>query len=305
LTAQRLVISWQNNLNRADTFRAVVVNRALHGLNPGVDSSLANAAMASARISLTNAIDFEQVQYNQLSQWMGVPAQDFILDTLFISRPPEGMAEILSPNPVNHPVLQWYKSQITLSDEQTRYYRTMNYPTFSLVGALQTRGSGFSYDYTLNPSHYSKNYSDGVDPYRSNYIIGIGVTWDLTQPLRISQQVKSQRFTTEGLKDLYELAQQQVEAERQLSRTKIQNALDNYFQAPIQVKAASDAYLQTTVQYKNGLTTLVQVTQAAYALVTAETDRDIAYSNVWQALLLQTAASGDFNVFINKIKTAP
>jgi outer membrane protein TolC len=181
----------------------------------------------------------------------------------------------------------------------------MNYPTFSLIAAFQTRGSGFSYDYTSNPSHYTKNYADGVDPYRSNYAIGIGFTWNLTQPLRISQMVKSQKFTTEGLRDEYELAEQQVEAERQLSRTKIQNALDNYFQAPIQVKAASDAYLQTTVQYKNGLTTLVQVTQAAYALVTAETDRDIAYSNVWQALLLQTAASGDFNVFINKIKAAP
>jgi hypothetical protein len=65
------------------------------------------------------------------------------------------------------------------------------------------------------------------------------------------------------------------------------------------VKAASDAYLQKSVLYKNGLTNLVDVTQALYALIRAETDKDIAYSNVWQALLLKAAAAGDFSIFEN------
>jgi hypothetical protein len=58
--------------------------------------------------------------------------------------------------------------------------------------------------------------------------------------------------------------------------------------------------LQKNTLYKNGLTTIVDLTQALYLLNRAETDRDIAYTNVWQALLLKSAALGDFNVFINE-----
>jgi outer membrane protein TolC len=54
------------------------------------------------------------------------------------------------------------------------------------------------------------------------------------------------------------------------------------------------------VLYKNGLTTIVDVTTALYALNRAETDRYIAYNNVWQALLYKAASNGDFGLFINE-----
>ncbi|RYG04740.1 MAG: TolC family protein, partial [Chitinophagaceae bacterium] len=101
----------------------------------------------------------------------------------------------------------------------------------------------------------------------------------------------------------YELADQQIKAQLALSETKIANALKNYDEAPKQVNAASSAYLQRTVLYKNGLTNIVDVTQSLYTLNRAETDRDIAYNNVWQAFLLKAAASGDFQLFINGLKT--
>jgi len=81
----------------------------------------------------------------------------------------------------------------------------------------------------------------------------------------------------------------------------MKNALSAYAEVPVQVKAASDAYVQKSVLYKNGLTTIVDVTQALYALNRAETDRDIAYNNVWQALLLKAAAAGNFAIFINEL----
>ena len=59
---------------------------------------------------------------------------------------------------------------------------------------------------------------------------------------------------------------------------------------------ATDAFIQKSVLYKNGLTSLVEVMQALYALTRAETDRDIANNNVWQALLLKVAAVGDISL---------
>jgi len=48
------------------------------------------------------------------------------------------------------------------------------------------------------------------------------------------------------------------------------------------------------------LTNIVDVQQALYALNKAETDLSIAYINVWQALLLKSASSGDFDLFLNQ-----
>ncbi len=295
VAAQQLTRSYKENMDRADTVRKLVRVRVLNHLIAGVDSSQANAEYSSARITWTKSKDAEQEQGNQLAQLLGVPPQNFTVDTEFVKRIPNLADVQLSED--NHPVLQWYKSRIALSDEQAKYYKTFYYPAFSVVGVLQTRGSGFGNNYGVDQHNFSQGYWDGVHPTRTNYLLGVGVTWNITQPLRISRQVKAQQQISKGLKYEYELADQQIKAQMQLSDTKLQNALDNFREVPVQVKAASDAYLQKSVLYKNGLTNLVDLTQAAYALIRAQTDRDIAYVNVWQALLIKAAAAGDFNVF--------
>ncbi|WP_153795946.1 TolC family protein [Foetidibacter luteolus] len=301
LAAQRLTRSWQNNLQRAETLRSNVVTRAKNGLIAGVDSSQANAEVSSARISLTRAIDAAQEQANQLAQLMGVPAQDFELDTSFIIRVPVNANDTAQLQ--QHPLLKFYQNRIAVSDEQARYFHTFNYPTFSAFGIIQSRGSGFDFDYgqlNQNLSAYKGDYWSGVKPIRSNYLLGVGMVWNLTQPLRIKHQVASQKFVSKGLQDEYELVNQQLKARAVLADNKMKNALSNYAEAPVQVKAASDAYLQKSVLYKNGLTTIIDVTQALYIVNRAETDRDIANVNVWQALLLKAAAGGDFGLFINE-----
>jgi len=301
LAAQKLTLSQQNNLARAQSLQTVVVARAKNGLNPGVDSSLANAEVSNARIALTNAIEFQQEQANQLAILMGVPPADFILDSFFVSRIPAALNTAPAQALTSHPLLKYYQERINLSNEQAKYLKTFNYPTFSLFGVLQDRGSGFDYNYgTQFPDAYTGNYLKGVSFARGNYLLGLGMVWNLTSPLRVHQQVATQQFISEGLREEYGLVNQQLQAQLVLSGTRIKNALDNYREAPIQVKAAADAYTQKTVLYKNGLATIVDITTALFTLNRAETDRDIAYNNVWQALLFRAASSGDFGLFINE-----
>jgi len=303
LAAQELVISQHKNLDRAVSFQTVVTARAKSGLNPGVDSSLANAEVSNARIALTNAIEFQQEQANQLAQLMQVAAPDsnnFSLDSLFISRIPGALGAAPSQPFEQHPLLKFFRERISVSDEQAKYLRTFNYPTFSLFGVFQDRGSGFGSGYAANQNAYTSDYLKGVSFGLANYVLGVGVSWNLTTPVRIHQQVAAQKWTSEGLKEEYGLIDQQLKAQVVLSETRIKNAVDNFHEAPIQVKAASDAYLQKTTLYKNGLATIVDVTTAALVLNQAETQRDIAFNNVWQALLFKAASSGDFNLFYNE-----
>lgn len=298
IAAQQLKRSYEKNLNRADTFRRIAVAKVLSGIIPGVDSSQANAEYSSAKIVLTKSIDQEAALSNQLSQLLGIVPQDYILDSFFINRIPKILQDSVAIQ--QHPLLQFYQSRINASEAQSRFIKTNYYPVFTAVGVLQARASGFNSDYPINPLDFTKNYWTGISPTRTNYLLGIGVTWNVMQPYRISQQVKSQNLISKGLQEEYNLVNQQIIAQLQLSDVKIKNAIRIYNETPVQVKAATDAYTQKSVLYKNGLTNLVDLTQTLYVLIRAETDRDIAYNNVWQALLLKAASTGDFSIFENQ-----
>jgi outer membrane protein TolC len=299
LAAQRLTRSWENNLERASALKNVVVTRAKNGLIPGVDSSLANAEVSNAKISITQALDFEQEQANNLARLMGTSNQQFQLDTLFFTRIPQSLSDSVSKTE-NHPLLKFYASRIAVSDQQARYYQTLGMPTFSLFGVFQGRGAGFSSSYATDQHAYTQSYLEGIKPVRANYLLGFGATWNMTSILRTRQQVAAQSFVSSALKEEYNLADQQIKNQLILSENKIRNAIANYQEAPVQVRSASDAYLQKSVLYKNGLSNIVDLTQALYILNRAETNRDIALTNLWQALLLKAAAAGDFGIFMNQ-----
>ena len=300
LAAQQLAKAGQDNLDRSTDLQKVVIARVKNGLNPGVDSSLANAEVSNARIALTNAQQAVQDQSNQLANYMGIAPKDFLLDSVFVSKAPDNADPQSALNPDDHPLLKYYRNRIGVSDEQAKYLKTFAYPTFSFFGVYQGRGSGFSSSYNNSDLNaYNGSYGSGADPTRFNYLFGIGIIWNLTSPLRVHYQVKSQKFTSDQYRNEYELVGQQLHDQQALAETRIANALKNFHEVPVEVKAASDAYLQKYTLYKNGLANIVDLTQALYTLNRAEVDKDITYNNVWQALLFKAAATGDFGIFIN------
>jgi outer membrane protein TolC len=299
LAAQQLTKAQQDNLKRSTDLQTVVVARVKNGLNPGVDSSLANAEVANARIALTNAEQTEQEQSNLLAQYLGILPQNFVLDSVFVSKAPINADPQSGLNPDEHPLLRYYRNRIGVSDEQAKYYSTFSYPTFSLFGVYQGRASGFGAGYSTDQTQYTSSYGSGVDPTRFNYLFGVAFIWNITNPFRVHYQVKSQKFTSEQYKNEYDVVSQQLHDQQVLAETRISNALKNYREAPVEVKAASDAYTQKYTLYKNGLANIVDFTQALYTLNRADIDRDIANNNVWQALLYKAAATGDLGIFMN------
>ncbi|MCC9070440.1 TolC family protein [Flavobacterium sp. F-65] len=300
LASQRLLISQEKNLKRAVVFKNTAVARVKNGLLAGVDSTLATAEVSRAKIALNQAKDFVKEQNSKLVILMGVPTQDFIPDSLFVSQIPREMIQPTSSNDSLHPVLQYYKTKIDYSNQQLKLYKRSYYPTMSMFGVLQTRASGFNSDYVTDQTSFNRNYVDGINPDRTNYLVGVGITWNLTTPFRVSKQVSAQKFISQGLQDEYNQIDTELKAQLNFADAKIKITMDNYAEAPIQVKAAAQAYLQKSTLYKNGLTTLTDITQTLYTLNRAEIDRDIVNNNVWQSFLLKAAATGNFDLFINE-----
>jgi len=129
----------------------------------------------------------------------------------------------------------------------------------------------------------------------------VGVIWNLTTITRANAQVKSLKYSNLASEAELQLAKDQLSTQSQIADAKYARALEMQEQAPVQVNSASIAYTQRSALYKNGLTNLVDVTTALYTLNRAESDRDLAYINVWQALLLKAASTGDLQIFTDQL----
>ncbi|MWB92812.1 TolC family protein [Flavobacterium sp. GA093] len=299
LASQRLLISQKKNLSRAEVFKRTAAARVKNGLLAGVDSTLATAEVSKAKIALNLARNFVKEQNNKLVDLMGVAPQDFVTDTLFVNQIPRELVTGLASDSL-HPLLQLYKTKIDYSNQQVKLYKRFYYPTMSAFGVLQTRASGFDSSYATDQTAYNRNYWDGVNPDRTNYLLGIGITWNLTTPFRSSKQVSAQKFVSQALQEEYNQADRELKSKLNFAEDKIKITLENFAEAPIQVNAAQQAYLQKSTLYKNGLTTLTDLTQTLFVLNRAEIDRDIVNNNVWQSFLLKVAATGNFDLFINE-----
>lgn len=297
VAARKLSDSYRKNLDRADTLYRVVIARASSGMIAGVDSIQAKAEVSNARIQLTQAVNNEQGKAKDLAILLGISNKDFALDSLFFQKVPSIPVEEEEADLASHPTIRWYESRVTEAEQQRKYLKSTNYPSLIFGAAYQTRGSGFFGNYALDQAAYTPNYLDGINPVRSNYVVALGITWNFTQPLRTASLVKEQDYLLLGLQAEHDMTIQQLNEELALSEQNIEHALSTYREVPTQLEAASLAYQQKRVRYENGLTDLVDVSQSAYVLIRAETDRDIAYTNLWQALLLKAAAAGDYDYF--------
>lgn len=299
VAAHQLSKSFERNVQRADTVHRVAAVKSQNGLVPGADLSLAKADLANASITYARALDQEQESLNRLVELLGVQPTEFQPDVSLLGKVPArpGIHADLS----GHPELSLYKSRILLNEEQTALFKTQYYPAVQLVGILQTRASGFGSGYAQNQNDLTTSYFTGINPTRVNYLLGVGVNWNFTQTYRLKKQVSAGEITGKALQSEYEMTDLRLQTQLKTARNKWDNALHIYEQVPVQLQAARDAYLQKSTLYKNGLTDLVAVSQALYALVRAETDRDIAITQIWNALLLEAAASGDFSLIENNL----
>jgi outer membrane protein TolC len=303
LIAQRLIKNAESNLNRSSRLQEVVLARTKSGLNAGVDSSVANAEVSAAKLNLISAVDNEQQLRSQLTVLLNAsPAQDIALDSSFFKNIPSvlhtGKEDI-----TRNPQVKYYQAIIDESNQTAAYLKKSILPSLTLFGVGQGRGSGFDYDYIPDlRSRFTKNYFDGVSPIRANYAAGISLAWNILSIKKIHEQVVAQNFLTEAYRNQFDLVNTQLRNQLVLADQRISNSLQSYQEVPIQYQAAADAYTQKSVLYKNGLTNIVDLQQALYAINKAETDVSIAYINVWQALLLKAAASGDFNLFLSQVK---
>lgn len=300
LAARQVRMAMEDNLARTLQLRDVILARTVNGLNAGVDSSIADAEVSKARLSVLDARNYEEKQASQLATRMGVSPRAFRLDTGTVNRLPVDPAVGEAANVGGNPDLLLLASQVRTSQLAASFIRKTGLPHVTLFGVGQERGSGYGSDYSTNPADYSAAFFPGIQPYRANYLLGVGLTWDITTLGRSHSRAAAQQERSNAFNEDYFNEQNKLVNQLAFAGEQFRNALAKYRETPVQLKAASDAYMQKVALYENGLTNIVDVSQTLYLLNRAEIDRDVASNAVWQALLFKFGTIGNLNPFLQQ-----
>ena len=298
LASQRIKFVQQKNTERAEVFFEMTNSRASSGLIPEVDAQLAKAEVSNAKSLQLKSYDKELAFSKQLAVLLGEEFRTYQLDSLYSTSVP--LKDLANPNDAvsKHPLLQLQQNKIDESLQSEEILKSNKRPTLSAFGAIQGRGSGFDANYAQDNSAYSSSYLKGVGIDRSNYLLGFSLAWNVTSIFRSDSKIKEQHFLTQSLQLDFDLFRKELNAQTKMAYAQLNNAQDNFEETKVQLSAAKLAFMQHTALYENGLTTLVDYTQAMYSLNRAEIDYEIAQNNVWQALLLLASARGDLGIFL-------
>ncbi|QNE42133.1 TolC family protein (plasmid) [Hymenobacter sp. NBH84] len=291
LATQSLRQVREQDVRRVSILKKTITRLALHGLRPGVDSTLARAAEAQSKLALVSAQEQEADRQARLSTLLGQPGATWQPDTLYNRTLPPALV----PPTATHPTLGLQQRAVDLGQARETVIRRQYRPRLSLLGATWGRGSGLG-------SNGQTDYGlAGAAPTRFNYAVGVGVVFDLLDWPRVQAQAKAENLRTQGLQAEYRQQQLELSNQATLANQRLQLAAERARQAPLQLAAARQAYRQKLALYNSGLATVVDVTQALYGLQQAEQDQVLTANAAWQAVLLQTAAAGDFSFFFTPV----
>ncbi|PSL43467.1 outer membrane protein TolC [Chitinophaga niastensis] len=268
-----------DNIQRnAEVLRAVTAI-VLHGLKPGVDSAVAAAELSKARL---NYLDVKN-QYNQvriqLSTFTG-------LDTALVLPDTTNNAHLLTlltkEEPAingSHPMLEYYNSIYLQQRAAEQVIRKAHLPKVSLMAAGWMRGSSGSFN-----DMYDKNLWSGMGYSRYNYLLGMGITYNLTDLKRTHEKLAVQRYKSEVAEQQLETTRTNLSGLLQQAQADILTSKDKLKELPLQLAAAQAAAKQKMALYKAGLTNIIDVTNALFVLNRAETDLVQTRDAAWKAL---------------------
>lgn len=287
----------RQNVERYQNIFTVIQALTSSGLKAGADSSLAKAELSKTRISYNQTYGRIGQLKEQLSYLTGIPASQLAIDTLTdVSVNSKIALPELIPDTLTNPLLEYYqqKQNVYLTNESL--IKKSYLPKILLAAGGWARGSSIQY------SDQYKSLATGLGYQRFNYAVGVALTYNLFNGLYKKDKLAINRFQIEASN--FDLQQQKaalnssaLQAENSLRTTRA-----NLLELPVQLHSAQDTYQQKLAQYKAGIISLVDLTNASFVLYRSQTDYIETLNDWYLAQLEKAASSGNLTQFIQTIK---
>jgi adhesin transport system outer membrane protein len=288
LRLQNFLSIQARNIRRNQEIMRSIQSLAKSGVRPGVDTSIAEAELSKARltyIELDNQLKRVQLQLSAIS---GMPYPAIVPDTAAEMRmiTQTTMPASITVDTINHPLINYYKSLFQNSLQKEDLVKKQYNPKILLEAAAWGRGASVD----ANDKFNSLSSGWGFD--RNNYLVGIGISYNLFDLRRKQLKLRTQKAITS-------YAQKQLDEQRAAlalgvnqADVELNTAKQRLLEIPNQLKAANAGYRQKLSLYKSGLTDIIELNAALNILYRAETDY-VQAKYAYSSALFQKAVTGN------------
>jgi outer membrane protein TolC len=286
----------EETVKRYDTIFSIINALTTSGIKPGSDTSLAKAELSKSRITYNQLQEQSGNYREEISYLTGVSINAILPDTvLMLIGKKKNILYAVKDTAVN-PLIDYYSSLSKLYTSNVRLISKSYLPKIYLTAASWARGSSIVY----NDQYQSM--ANGLGYQRFNYLAGLSFQYDLFNGIHKKDRLKTFGFEKDAA-DL-ELRQQQISlaSATRLAQNSIDIAEKNLLELPIQYQAAVDTYNQKIAQYKAGIISLIDLTNAAFVLDRSLNDYAETTGNWYLAQLDKAIATGQLNEFIRSIQ---
>ncbi len=285
------------NIQRNQEILNSIESLAKSGVRAGVDTSIAEAELSKARlnyIELNNQL--KQVQL-QLSAVTGLPYQSIVPDstveTALIS---QRTAYLFPADTSNHPLINFYRSVYQNSLERENLVKKLYNPKISIEAAAWGRGS------SVDAAGQYNALSTGYGFQRGNYLVGVGISYNLFDLKREQLKLRTQKASTDYAEKKLQEQLQLLSVSANQADVEMQTALDRLREIPNQLTAANAGYRQKLSLYRNGLTDIIELDAALNLLYRAETDYMQAKYDYANALFQKAITENQVNSVLTLLK---
>lgn len=286
----------------ADVDRRTVLARAArtladNELRPGAEASRAEAERAAADTRAILARQTLVLAQTHLTRVLGVTAGAVGVNAagLLATVPP---ANALTNAPAAHPLAQARQSSVEQARVQEDVLARTNRPRLFLQSALFSRGSGASFNGSLEGG------AEGLWPDRPNWAAGMQVVFpNLFEVSSLRARREASAATTRMETARYEEALLAVTSQQQAAAAIVSAARAVAANTPVQLAAARQSEAQASARYQAGLASIVEVADTQSLLAQAEYQDAVARVDVWRALLAEAVAHGDLTPFVTLVSS--
>ncbi len=297
LKTQYKLAADKQNVNRYDSIFKIIRALAISGIKAGSDTSLSKAELSKAKIVYNQTLGSLDQLKDQLSYLTGIASGNLNIDSLpngFLMNRPSLIS--FAADSSNNPLLDFYQKRTNIYYYSQKLIQKSYSPKIILAAGGWMRGSSIQYndDY--------KSLATGLGYQRFNYAAGVAITYNLFNGLYKKDRLAINRFQTQASEQ--ELQQQKLLLD--LSASQAESAIrtneTNLAELPVQLQSATETYNQKVAQYKAGIISLIDLTNASFVLYRSQTDYIQTVGDWYVAQLDKAAATGNLLKFIQTIK---
>lgn len=286
----------QQNIDRYKELYKIIKALTSSGISAGADSSLAKAELSKTIISYNQTLGRVNQLREQLSFLTGISFERLAIDTAGHDFIHSILSSVNYPaHSLNNPVINYYNQYRNIFNTADKVIRKTYLPKILLSSSVWVRGSSIQF------SDQYKSLSMGLGYQRFNYSAGIALTYDLFNGIYRKDKLRINNFQLQAADA--RLQQQQLivnSASRQADQA-LQTIEANILQLPVQLSSAEATYRQKLAQYRAGIISLIDLTNASFVLYRSQTDYIETISDWYLAQVDKAEASGYLPQFINSI----